>query len=316
MPQSPAHDSFPGPPIVTRQEVLAKCAFFTKAQVWPREISLDPTGWLSNFRPSEEQLADQLLNGIMFFSRAITEEMFRSSFQKLSRTIASPDDSFLTLLSAWRAFVDAALVTYVTGEEEHPADSGHIFARLARNYLGIPEEQIRTPRATLQQLSDQGSKPVIFVDDFVGSGNQFITTWHRQYQLKDGSKQSFQSMMLRQTFPAKYVTVLTTKAGADLIHTHCPGVVIAAAHELDPRHSVLHPQSFFWPKEMRASALPFLEEVSQRAGIPFTDGADVDDWQGFHKLGLALGFEHGTPDATIAMLRWHQNNWRPLMVSA
>jgi hypothetical protein len=311
---SPISDSFPGPPIVTREEVLAKCAFFSRSQLWPREVDFDPVGWLSNFRNSEETFADQLLNGVMFFSRSMTEEMFRSAFQELSRSVSSQDTSFLNLLADWRSFVDSCLITYVTGESEHPADSGHIFARLARNYLGIPEEQIRTPRETVQELHDNGPRPVIFVDDFVGSGNQFVTTWQREYPLVNGTRGSFCSTMGATPFPAKYVTVLATREGAGLIHGTCPGVQITAAHLLDVRHSVLHPNSFFWPREMLSSAVPFLQEASERAGIPFSDGADTDDWQGFHRLGLALGFEHGTPDATIGLLRWTKNQWRPLMV--
>jgi hypothetical protein len=48
--------------------------------------------------------------------------------------------------------------------------------------------------------------------------------------------------------------------------------------------------------------------------MPDENGNNVNDWQGFHRLGLALAFEHGAPDATIAMLRWNANNWQPLIV--
>ena len=306
--------SFPGPPIVTKDEVLAKCAFFTKSQVWPREVTLDPVGWLSNFRRSEEESAVQLLNGVMYFSNAMIKEMFRSAFQQLSRTIARPNDRFMGLMSRWQAYVDSAGITFVTGEDEHPADSGHIFVRMTRDFLGIPEQQIRNPKDTLQSMLERGPSPVIFVDDFIGSGSQFFTTWNRPYELRGGIQHSFASLMQINPFPAAYVSVLSTEKGSRIVQQTCPTLILSAAHILDPRHSATHPESFLWPKELRASGLSFLREASSRVGIPSTGGTSTDDWQGFNELGLTLSFAHGTPDATIPLLRWNKDGFRPLFV--
>ena len=153
---------------------------------------------------------------------------------------------------------------------------------------------------------------MIFVDDFVGSGIQFVTTWNRPYSLSGGVTHSFKSIAAIRTSQVYYSTVLATSAGASFIRSQCPSVVLTAAHELDPRYSLLHPECVFWPESLRPTALEFLRIASRRGGMPDTDGTDVDDWQGFHKLGLGLAFEHGIPDATIAMLRWNKNGWQPL----
>jgi hypothetical protein len=47
--------------------------------------------------------------------------------------------------------------------------------------------------------------------------------------------------------------------------------------------------------------------------MPDTDGAVVNDWQGFHKLGLALAFQHCVPDATLPLFYWEHNEWHPLI---
>jgi len=55
----------------------------------------------------------------------------------------------------------------------------------------------------------------------------------------------------------------------------------------------------------------FWRVPATRAGIPDTGG--VNDWRGFHRLGLCLALHHKTPDATIPLLYWNQNGWQPLV---
>jgi hypothetical protein len=293
---------------------LARCGYFMRAQVWPREIVLNPEGWLTNFRTSEIPHAVHLLNAFMYFAAPLVKEMFASSFQSLSRCISAPGESIVTLQSSWRTLIARSLITYVTGETESPADSGHIFVRLVRDYLGVPEHQIKTPQNALVELFNNGPRPVIFVDDFVGSGQQFLATWNRPYPLPGGVTHSFKSIAAIRPAQFYYSTILATSVGVSLIRSQCPGVIVTAAHELDPRYSVLHPDCFLWPEALRPTAAEFVRTASLRGGMPDDAGNNVNDWQGFHGLGLALAFEHGVPDATIAMLRWTSNNWQPLIL--
>jgi hypothetical protein len=301
----------PDRPLLSVDEILGKCSYFTRAQLWPISNQLAPRAWLANFRSSEEEYAVHLLNAFSYFSSTLVRQMFASSFQNLSRTIASGSGPFITLASNWHRFVDDCIVTYVTGEVESPTDSGFIFARLCRDYLGIEESQILSPADAIKTLVRSGPRPVIFVDDFIGSGNQFITTWQRAYPC-NGSSQSFESLASILPIPFFYVSIFATAVGASSIRSSCPGVHLSLANELDERYSLLHPDCPFWPQRLRATAANVIKEVSLRAGIPDENGASVDDWQGFHKLGLALGFEHGIPDATLAIFRWRSHNWVPL----
>jgi hypothetical protein len=284
-----------------------------RTQLWPRETMIDPHGWLSNFKPAEISHAVHLLDAFMYFASPLVKEMFASSFQSLSRSVAKPGDSLVTLQGSWRTLIARSLITYVTGEIESPTDSGHIFARLVRNFLGISENQIRTPREVLQLLLDNGPRPVIFVDDFIGTGVQFVATWNRPYTLNGGVAHSFKSIAAIRTAQFYYASVMATTNGLSLIRRACPEVALTTAHELCPQYSLLHPDCFLWPDSLRPTAPDFLRTASLRAGIPDTDGNDVNDWQGFHKLGLAIAFEHGTPDATVAMLRWSSSSWHPLI---
>jgi hypothetical protein len=56
-----------------------------------------------------------------------------------------------------------------------------------------------------------------------------------------------------------------------------------------------------------------VKAVSARIGIPDSGGAVVNDWQGFHCLGLSLAFYDSVPDATLPIFYWEENGWNPLI---
>src|ERR1051326_1020012 len=103
--------------------------------------------------------------------------MFKAAFQGLSQIVVPNHESFLAVQTEWREFVDKVVITNVTGESPNISDSGVSFTRRAKQLLGISESRTLTNEETIRDLLDNGPRPVVFVDDFVGSGNQFIETW-------------------------------------------------------------------------------------------------------------------------------------------
>ena len=100
-----------------------------------------------------------------------------------------------------------------------------MFARKARQVLSIPEHQIRTPSDALNTLVQNPSTPIMFVDDFVGSGNQMVATWRRQYQIESGYKTSFSDVSHPDTHVV-YVPLVATRQGLHEIKTHCPQLTV------------------------------------------------------------------------------------------
>ncbi len=303
------------PPRVRREDVIAKCDYFTRVQLWPLRMSLDPESWLQNFRSAEADHAIHLLNAFMYFHPNLVQEMFASAVQSLSRRIARQGDSLITALSAWSLFFGNAVIVPVAGESDNPSDSGYSFARMARQHLGFTQDQIMSPAKALSTLS-AGPRPVIFVDDFVGTGNQFTGTWFREFETASGTKTSFSQIAGVRGMRFFYCPVLCTQAGFDEITLQCPTVVMSPAHVLSERYSALSSDSLIWPEHLKGTAVDFLQSVSKRAGIPDTDGASPDDWQGYEKRGLVLAVHETIPDATLCLLRWKRNGWKPLMVQA
>lgn len=299
------------PTRVTRNEVLGKCEYFVDVRLWPLLNEMDPLRWLGNFHGEEMEYAIHLLQSFLYYSEEVTNALLKSAFQSLSKTVCGDSTSYLAMVGTWEKFVDTAIFTYVTGESPRPTDSGYAFARKARQVLAIEDERIVDPDTAMQRVL-QRRAPVVFVDDFVGSGDQLIHTWHREVTLSPGYKQTFQAIAALGFAEFYYIPIVATQYGLNEIADSCTGIKVLPAHTFAPEYSALHPNSVMWPEHLRAGAHDFLRNVSERACIPDTDGNE-DDWRGFHKLGLAVAFHHSVPDATLPLFTWNLNGWKPLI---
>ena len=172
------------PPPPGKAALLARASYFAQMHVWPLRNRLDAEGWLNNFSADEQQYAGYLLSAFMYFSRPLIENMFSGAFRSLCHRVVVAKQSFLGARIEWRSFLGSVLVVTVTGERPHAADSGHLFARMARDDLRIPESHILDPGQALASLFRNPSTPVVFVDDFVGTGMQFLTMWTRHYPVE------------------------------------------------------------------------------------------------------------------------------------
>jgi hypothetical protein len=287
--------------------VLGKCDYFIDVQLWPLTERLNPRRWLSNFLPAEKPFALHLLNAFTYFNHSCTEQLFLRAFQGLSRTIRTPFDSLLTAKHKWRLFLDTVIVTCVRGENPNPTDSGMTFLRMARQVLGIAQNQIMEPNAAILELRKHPDRPVVFLDDFVGSGNQFITTWNAEIDVEGGASLSFarlSSLLRNASF--YYCPLICTSYGKTRISAECKKVILEPAHLVGEEYSAISYKSVIWPPSVRLEAIKFLETASQRAGLG-------ERWRGFRQLGLALAFEHSVPDATLPIFYHKTDTWKPLI---
>lgn len=298
------------PRTMSELDVLVNAEYFVDTQLWPLHHKLNAKGWLDNFTDVEKPFAVHLLNGFLYFCPDLVDQMFKNAFQSLSSRLYQPGDSYLAFQSKWRQFVDTVIVTYVTGERPNPTDSGFAFARKARQVLGIDENRIKSPEEALQHIVRREG-PVLFVDDFVGSGNQMIETWQRSYTI-GGLATSFERVGSVSSSTFYYCPVICTEKGSDRLRHACPQVLLQPAHIITDRYNAVAPNSFFWPSHLWPAALGFLQTASARAGIPDNDG-NVNDWRGFHKLGLALAIGDSVPDATLPIFYWEEKDWTPLI---
>lgn len=285
---------------LTPEILIEKYEYFSSIGIWPSKVDLDPERWLGNFLPGEVEHAIYLLNAFMYFDSALVDQIFSTAIRTVGRWMTAEQ---------WKEFLDTLVVTIVTGEEPSVTDSGHLFARKARS-LGIPQERIINPQQANDLIQRGFDGPVVFVDDFVGSGNQFKTTWHRPNRTQFDSFKD-----LAPLFRAKfyYCPAFCTEFGLQQIESECPEVTVSPGVFIPNNYGALDSDSVVWPTRLKSTSEEFIRSASERAGIRDTGGTEPDDWRGFASLGLTIAFEDSVPDATLPMIYWEQNGWRPLM---
>jgi hypothetical protein len=295
-----------------RDGVLGKCDFFVDVHLWQLRESLNPKGWLENFTATEQAHALYLLDSFTFFSDELVDALFIAAFQQLSTHAVPTDQPYLAAQAAWNQFCKNVIIAHVEGEQPNAADSGYAFARRARQLLQIDESHILSPGQTLATLVQENrQRPVVFVDDFVGTGNQFATTWSRMVPLPGRPDYSFAQYSRTQGGKFYYCPLVCTDYGYRRLRRDCREVELLPVHLLDAkRDGALAPESRVWPDRLRPSAEGFLRNASDRAGIPM---GGKDCWKGFGDLGLTLAFEHSVPDATLPIFYWEKSGWIPLI---
>jgi hypothetical protein len=281
--------------------------YFREFSVWPVYADFDSEGWLSNFHRDERNVAERLLTNFTYFNERMTDALLRASVQQF---LVSTSQSDPNRYGKGLDYLRETAFVICEGESPNPTDSGHVFARKLRDRLSISESNIFWPLNAL--LKKDCFKRYVFVDDFTGSGNQFIETWNRVHQV-DGTSISFKGISEQGSASFAYCCCIATQKARQAIHAAAPGVLLAPAHQLSERHSAIHSHSGIWVDFDAGTAREKIRQASARAGYTAEDQGQ-NDWRGFHALGLSLAFSHGIPDACLPIYFSQRNGWKPLVV--
>lgn len=291
--------------------LLDTCDKLVDFNAWDA-TKIDYRGWLDNFDAQDRGYAAFLLSRFTFLNDHLVDQLFRAAFHNLSNGLTPHWEPFATAQRRWRAFYDAAIVTIVQGEQPNPSDSGWLFARKARQFVGISEKNLLEPVQAVERVRDGFDGPLIFVDDFVGSGEQFLKTWQRMYSPPTGAPVSFRSL---EQSGAKasffYCSTMATEYGCDRLKRGAPAVRITTGNTV-PKGDTLGPDSPQWPPHIKDNAVRMIQRISGQLGYTTTDGGE-SDWRGFHKLGLGIAFAHSVPDANLPIFFGEKPGWKPLV---
>jgi hypothetical protein len=275
-----------------------------KARFWPNEPKMRPRAWLNNFEHSDRYLAAKLLDKFVYYNADATAALLRSSFHSIADGISKGPNapSGAELASS----LSNAILAPVTGETPNPSDSGGVFCRYARQILKIPQEVMCSTEGAIKH-AEKGCT-IVFIDDFVGSGDQFLKTWKRDY----GGK-SFASLQnQKKGFVAIYITLLSTEKGIGNIHLDAPRVAVCPAHILTEKSTIngLTSSGLIDKSELEA----FLKKYAARL-TPKDDYMQSLEYKayGYKTQGLLFGFEHSIPDLTLPIFWSTGTNWEPLI---
>ncbi len=286
---------------VAASDVLKRVRFLSDLGLWaalPREA--DPKGWLANFEdPEDQRLAVVLLRSFIYASREIVDHLVLSAIQNVYTLLENPDPV------KWEKFLDGVLLTYPTRDQLDVAASGHLFLRLARDEAGFREDQLVDPRDLVERvLSFDEPRTVLFIDDIAASGSQFIDTLLRRSSAESTSIADLVSA--GRIARAYYAPAIATSYALRQIRELTPVWNVKAAHLLTGEYSASDPLTRLVRPEMRSSLDPFLRKYADRAGY------SSEEPYGYHRLGLAIAFEHKIPDSTLPIFRSSHKDWNPL----
>jgi hypothetical protein len=287
------------------EEVLRKCSAFKSATIWPPEPHLNPRAWLNNFDDDDKYIAAVLLDKFNFYNETLTNHLLISAYNSIADGL--PKGPQAPSAHALQQALNSALFTLVEGEQPNPTDSGYNFCRRARQVLKVPEEYICSPEAALRHAL-QGNT-VVFLDDFIGSGDQFLKTWNRQYP--SVSNHSFATAQQTNNFIAIYIALVSTSYGLGEIHKHAPNVAVCVTHTLDDQSTF----KGIKPAELQPKIANLLIKYSPRLQ-PKESYMQYPAWKayGYKERGLLFGFSHSIPDATLPIFWAPGNqNWEPLI---
>jgi hypothetical protein len=302
--------------------IVQRCIFLAKAHVWPHTSAIDARKWLTNFQSKEEKaVAYELLKAFMFFPERMTRELLKSAFQRIINHIINFEQPIGNMVSTWHQVVERMIIIPVRAGDFNPTESGYQYARLARNTFDLPEEKFPSITKTLLSLHaplQQGtSRPIIvFVDDFVGSGEQFIKLWESEQEFQYGLELSFKDVVNSSGASVFYCPLIATSYGLVKIRAKCgEQVKICPAHIISDDYNALAKNSRVWSTaDLQLSGPSILASIAQRFGMPEDDS--TDDWRGYHRLGLGLVLHDSMPDACLGVLRFKENGWKPLFNKA
>ncbi|PAP97796.1 hypothetical protein LRP31_23580 [Mesorhizobium mediterraneum] len=284
--------------------ISEKIRYFRLFQIWPLAQRFDTVQWRQNFLKDELVFADRLLDRFVYFSDIMVNSLLVGAVRRFF------DFEYFRLGSAHAVKNANYAFVYVEGEVPNPSDSGYSFMRRIRDNLRVEESRLVSPDQAILRKGEFDT--FVFVDDFVGSGNQMIDTWQRPRRRADGSFMSFADLASAGHHTFAYCPCLCTSYGKSNLTIKAPKLQVVPAHLLSESHNASSANSLVWAGLNVSEGIDFLKIAAKRAGFVCHDGGE-NDWRGFHKLGLSVGFHDTIPDACLPIYFSTLNGWRPLM---
>lgn len=227
------------------------CTKLTALQAWPfSKINVDQ--WLSNFDAGDKPFALHMVSQFIYLNDQLVDAQFLSSFQSLSNIVLPEWQPFDDAQIGWNSFLNNCLIVPVQGEDPSVADSGYTFARKARQILRIQNRQLVDLDEAIAAINAGRNLPIVFVDDFVGSGEQFTKTLERASRRADVDGKSVANLLATQPDQSVYYCNVTmTQKGKDRISREFPRVVLSSGNILGREYSWVSDQSKMWPDDRR-----------------------------------------------------------------
>ena len=254
--------------------------------------------WFNQFcGPEERFFAACLLDQVIFRTRRQFEAGLRTLFRSNLSGKLFDGQQDLHLMEVLRDRGDKKLrLVPVICESDPPTKSGPFVMRRLQRILQLNSAWMRWPWQATSDIVLQGVETILFVDDFLGSGHQFVDFFKQwKFDKQPANVKYF------------YAPVVAHQKGIDYLERYLPSLCVAPIEILGESHGF------------------FSMKVWQRLGQGSISAADAKEWyndfcsrhsiisSGYGDLALTFGFSHATPDNTLPILWNETTTWKPLL---
>ncbi|MBL0745966.1 phosphoribosyltransferase-like protein [Chryseolinea lacunae] len=284
--------------------IRERCNNLIDLNIWDGIEKNQLRKWLNNFSTDEERyFAACVLDCLIFRSEQQTESLFFQLFYKeipnLVRRKKLPVDT--NLIARLKQVTDPKVrLVSVMRQEDSPIKSASIVARILKRAHQLNQNYIIKP-IDIKTAFDSGVREFIFVDDFLGTGDQFNGVLHQV-------RQEFSYEALLTQCCVIYAPLVAHYKGVKEIQDYCPYIHIIQAELLDDSNSLFN-QCFDDGNNGVTTARAFYLDMLRKKGFNLDDDREF----GYGNLELTFAFNHAIPDNSLGILHFSENNWNPLI---
>lgn len=259
--------------------------------------------WLKQFCGTEEEFfAACLLDQIIYR----TKQQFESGLRALIRSNLNgrlfenePDLSLLQKLSSQN---DPKLrLVPVICDADPPTKSGPLVMRRLQRILQVNQKWMCWPWQSTKYIEEHGIDTILFVDDFLGSGTQFVK-FFKQWEF-DSQHSGIKYF---------YTPVVAHQQGINYLAKNLPNVQVVPAEILSESHN------FFSEKIWKRLGQNEISAGDAKAWyLDFCSTRDIKPQKvsilGYGDMALTFGLGHATPNNSLPIL-WNETaKWQPLL---
>lgn len=155
----------PAEPRLSRNEVLARCEYFSQVALWPAPRITNPQAWMGNFTDDEQPVAVALLNSLLYFNDELTDLLLVAAIRGLAPTITNEVTGYHAKQARWIEFLASVRLTHLRPPKDDGDEtkSGFLFVRKARQQLALPNEQVLPAANVLAAVAAGDTRPVVIV---------------------------------------------------------------------------------------------------------------------------------------------------------
>lgn len=290
--------------IVYTETVFSRSRDFISYDVWSGVELHRLDQWIANFRTDEERyFAAKILDALIYRSDrqtiALMKHMFQVSLPDYSRQMKLPESLKHVYTSMKSSSTDPRIrVAPVLPEHSAPTKSGPTYTRDLKRHLRFSEKWLAFGSDAIQYLDQIDA--LIFIDDFLGTGQQFGEFLNASSLSKDLSRGN----VIYAPLTGHYLAI-------ERLRSDFPGLHVVPVEVLDEKHSFFSEQAGHFDDGINSneSALNHYHDLLKDRDIRVQGSLR----QGYGGLELVYAFENAVPDNSLPILWWHQSdNWKPL----